>query len=126
LQLETVRTRAFIENFSDGISERRDFAQTFRHAGDAFIVQLEPVEHRSGEAMLRAEFHVERVGFLDGGGVLFERRGHREQAGVFLRRGQLGEFARRGLCLPGQSRHLFIQIHGVQNTPKPREEKRKF
>ena len=112
LQFQSVWPDAFVENFSDRIGQRRDFAQTFGHRGNSFVVELEPVEHRGGQIQFRAEFHVERVGFLDCGGIFFQRIGHREQAGIFLRRGQLGEFARRGLGLFGQLRHLFGQIHG--------------
>jgi hypothetical protein len=41
-----------------------------------------------------------------------------EETGVFLRRGQLGEFARRGFGLFCQPRHLVRQIHGKRNYAK--------
>ena len=43
---------ALVENSAHRIGQRRDFAQSLRHAGDAFVVELEPVEHGGGEAQL--------------------------------------------------------------------------
>ena len=46
----------------------------------------------------------------------FERIGHREQAGVLLRRGQFGQFARRRLGLLRQLGHLLGQGHRLEST----------
>ena len=112
----------------DRIGQGGDFAQAFGHGGNAFVVELQPVEHGWRQAVLRAEFHVQRVGFLERGGILFQRLGHRQQTGVLFRRRQLGEFARRRLGLFGQARHLFGQIHAgnISQFSKSRSREKEF
>ena len=72
LQAQAVGTSAFVEDSSNRIGQRRDFAQTFGHAGDAFVIEFQTVEHGAGKAGFGAGFHVAGVGLLDGGAVLFE------------------------------------------------------
>jgi len=111
LQFQPVGPSALIQHPADRIRQHRHLAQPLRHAGDAFVIQLEPVQHRGGQPVARAKLHVQRVGLLDGGGVLLQSRGHRQQTGVLLRRRERCQFARRRLGLFGQPRHLFRQIH---------------
>jgi hypothetical protein len=111
LQLQAVGPDALVEDFSDRVGQGGDFAQSFGHRGDTFVIEFKPVQHGRRKAGFRGGAHVERVGLFERAGVLFQRRGHRKQAGVLLRRCQPGKLARRGLGLFGQSRHLFRQSH---------------
>jgi len=107
LELQAVGTGAFIEDSADGVGERGDFAEACGHAGDAFVVELEAVEHGGGKAALGAGIHVFCVGGLDRIAVAFESVGHGEEAGVFFGGGELRQFPRGGFGLFGQDRHMF-------------------
>ena len=58
-----------------------------------------------------AGFHVQALALLMAAAFCLQRIGHGEQAGVFLGGRQFRQFARGGLRLPGQLRHLFRQRH---------------
>ncbi len=115
-ELKSVGTGAFIEDASHGVRQHNHLAQTAGHAGDAFVVQSQPVQQGVGQAVAGAEFQVERVGLLEGVRVLLQGGGHGEQAGILLRRGQLGQRTRSHLGVLRQAGHLFSQIHGFQTT----------
>ncbi len=87
-QLQAIGADTLIQHTADGVGECGDFPQALGHSGDAFVIELQSVEHGGGKAHLRADFHVERIGFLDRGGVMFERVGHREQATVLVGSGE--------------------------------------
>ncbi len=112
LQLQAVGADAFVQHPADRVGQGGDFAQALGHGGDAFVVELEAVEHGGGEAQARAGFHVAGVGVFDGGAALFEGVGHGEQAGVLVGGGQSGQLARGRFGLPGKLGHLLGQRHG--------------
>ena len=112
-QLQAVRAETFIQHPAHWVGQRGDLAQAFGHGGNALVVQRQPVEHGGGKAHCRADLHVERIGLFDGGGVLFERIGHGEQAGVLVAGGQPGQVARSRFSLLRQLGHLLGQRHAV-------------
>ena len=118
LQLQTVWARAFIEDFSDGIGS----AATSRKPLAIPAIRLSSSFRRSSIAVERpicapASMSL-ALASLMAAPFFFQRIGHGEQAGVFLRRGQFRQFARRGLGLSGQLRHLFRQSHKFESTVK--------
>ena len=90
MEAQAVRARAVVEGAAHGVGQSGDIAQPLRHRGDALVIELEAVEHRGGEAHLRAGGHVLGVGHLESGGVGLQGIGHREERGVLVGGGEPG------------------------------------
>ena len=126
LQLQAVRTEAFIKNPANRIRKRGDFAERFGHGRDPQVIQAESVEHRGGQTQLRRAFHVARVGLLDVIAVLLQRVGHGNEALIPFHRGQFGQGACGRLGLFGHYRHLFPQRHSTKLSENREVERRKL
>ena len=118
-----IGTNSFIQNSAHWIRECGYFTEAFRHAGDALFIELEPVEHGRGKTTLRARRHIARIGRFDSLGVLLQRTGHRDEAGIFVGGSQPRQRARRRLGLLSQLGHLLRQRHQSRMRPKCPAEK---
>ena len=110
-QYQSVGADPFVEQFAGRIGQGGHFTESAGHGGDAFVVQVQAIEHRGAETGLRAVLHVDGVGSLDGRTARFDGVGHGQQGPVLVGRAQSGESARGGFRLPAKLRHLFQQSH---------------
>ena len=96
---------------ADRVRQRGDFAQAAGHGGDAFVVELQAVEHRGGQSRLRRRRDLARVDFLQRGRALFDRVRHGQQAAVLLGGRESRQLAPGRTRLPAEQGHLFQQRH---------------
>ena len=113
LQAQAVGAGAVVEHAAHRVGQGGHFAQTLGHGRDAFVVQLEAVEHGVGKAALRrrlpcrsalASWMARRL--CSSASAMASRQA------FFSAARQPGQLARGVLGLPGQPRHLFAQTHG--------------
>ena len=127
-----VRPRPALRHRADRIGERAHHVERLGHGGDALVVERQPVEERRRRAGCLGLGQVLGIGGEDIGLVRADRRRHRRERGVLLRRRRQREHARGrlgaaadvvhqggdvGRALDGLERGGHGEIHVLSITP---------